>query len=354
MNRAHHVMKTLPQNIADNEDYQNCEFILLDYNSTDGLEQQVREHLLPYIQSGKLTYYKTLLPAYFHRGHSLNSVFRLSTGDVVCTVDADNYIGKGFAAYVNSVFNAEEDIYLTVDTERYYADVCGRVCSRRSDFFKIGGYDETMDSWGHDDDDIKNRLNLLGLKRRYIEGPQFLDAISHGHEDRLSNEYMLRFLKRIFLCHVTPATSYFLMLLTTGRFLHVVCVNQAALHADRYDNALKAINHDYPFDISEHEGMEGQWSFDQEQIKLVATVGEVLHLADRGEYLQMRRSDFVLRYYEVKHTALVETMLMFYSYAKNRIKMEKNAASSHAVVNNGVMGKGIVYRNFDCDHPIVT
>ena len=43
MNRLHHIRQTLPKNIADNSDYENVEFILLDYNSSDGLEEWVKE-----------------------------------------------------------------------------------------------------------------------------------------------------------------------------------------------------------------------------------------------------------------------------------------------------------------------
>jgi len=37
MNRLHQLSQTLLQNIRDNEDYSELEFIVLDYNSNDGM-----------------------------------------------------------------------------------------------------------------------------------------------------------------------------------------------------------------------------------------------------------------------------------------------------------------------------
>ena len=56
MGRIHDLAQTLPQNMADNADYPALEFVLLDYNSRDGLEPWVREQLLPHIESGRLVY----------------------------------------------------------------------------------------------------------------------------------------------------------------------------------------------------------------------------------------------------------------------------------------------------------
>ena len=60
--RLHHLRRTLPQNIADNRDYPNLEFILLDYNSTDGLGEWVKHELSEEIANGQLNYYFTSQP----------------------------------------------------------------------------------------------------------------------------------------------------------------------------------------------------------------------------------------------------------------------------------------------------
>ncbi|MFS4447852.1 glycosyltransferase family 2 protein [Maribacter sp. 2307UL18-2] len=354
MNRAHHIEKTLPQNILDNEDYSNCEFILLDYNSSDGLEEFVKTQLKKYIDNGKLIYYKTLTPTYFHRGHSLNTAFKLSTGDIVCTIDADNYTGKGFASYINMMFNRFESIFLAVDLNIYSSDVCGRVCSRSDDFFKIGGYDETMDCWGHDDDDIKNRLALAGLEKKHIQGGHFLNAISHGHEDRLANEYLLKFLKEIYLCHWTPSISHVLILLNNQKFQNIVFLNSPSLNSYSYNNCLNPLD-DYYINIDEEEGYSGDWhvSENNKKFELITKEKDIFGFVKNGKNFQLDKKGNIYNYREIKDKNFIELVIKEYSYAKNRIKLRKNSAANTPVVNlNMEIGRGIVYKNFDYDNPI--
>src|SRR5688572_6172397 len=88
MNRLHHIKQTLPANIAANEDYPNIEFVLLDYNSTDGLSDWIRDEMSEFIENGRLKYYRTEEPLFFDRTHSRNLIVKLATGDVISNVDA--------------------------------------------------------------------------------------------------------------------------------------------------------------------------------------------------------------------------------------------------------------------------
>src|SRR5882757_4285785 len=104
MNRLHHIRETLPVNIIENIRYPNIEFVLLDYNSSDGLEDWVRLNMMTYIDSGILKYYRTAEPAYFQLSHSRNMVTCLSSGDILCMIDGDNYAGVDYAHWINSIF----------------------------------------------------------------------------------------------------------------------------------------------------------------------------------------------------------------------------------------------------------
>lgn len=59
MNRLSHLQETLPKNIHDNYLLGDVEFVLLDYNSSDGLESWVKNDMKKYIDLGILSYYKT-------------------------------------------------------------------------------------------------------------------------------------------------------------------------------------------------------------------------------------------------------------------------------------------------------
>ena len=53
MNRLKHLRRTLPKNIADNKDYDNCVFVVLNYNSQDGLHEWMLKEMAAEIKGGK-------------------------------------------------------------------------------------------------------------------------------------------------------------------------------------------------------------------------------------------------------------------------------------------------------------
>jgi glycosyltransferase involved in cell wall biosynthesis len=227
MNRIHHLQQTLPQNIADNRDYPNVEFVVLDYNSSDGLEEWIVDEMSEYIKSGVLKYYKTTEPEYFDRSHSRNVLFKLADGDILCNLDADNYTGKGFATYINNVFNAHENIYLVADTKKrlyFLRNAFGRFCVKKSDFMALRGLDEKMKSYGSETVDFYERLEMAGKKEVVIENTHFLKTISHGDEERISNEFFLKSLKQFFIRYISTEESEILFLYKDNTFENAIIV----------------------------------------------------------------------------------------------------------------------------------
>jgi len=190
MDRLHHLSRTLPRNLADNLDYPDIEIVLLDYNSSDGLEAWAKQELRTWIEAGRLVYFKTTDPEYFHRSHARNLAFRLATGEIVCTIDADNFTGPGFAHYVNERFDRYDRSYLRPDFDGAHVrltDAFGRICVRKQDFLRIEGYDEQLADYGFEDLDLCLRLEKGGLTPHFIEGDGFLSYIHHGNRDRVGN-----------------------------------------------------------------------------------------------------------------------------------------------------------------------
>lgn len=187
-NRLHHVRETLPQNLADNRDYPNLEFVLLDYNSSDGLGDWVRKELGDEIASGRLSYYLAPRPTHFHATHSRNMSIRLASGDIVCVVDADNYTGRGFASYLadqvepdNFLIGCrmEGDDFMVVDDE----GCVGRYALYKTTFLDVGGMDEAHVGWGYDDMDLFRRLRAKGYRCQSIE-PRYARCIPHDDAER--------------------------------------------------------------------------------------------------------------------------------------------------------------------------
>jgi len=131
MNRLHHLKQTLVRNIRDNEDYDKLAFILLDYNSNDGLSTYVYNELEEYLSNGRLKYFRTEEPVHYNMSDSRNIAFKLAKGEIVRNIDADTFTGRSFANYVNSVFQEHDRVFLnTHNNSMIKNDVLGRYAKK--------------------------------------------------------------------------------------------------------------------------------------------------------------------------------------------------------------------------------
>jgi glycosyltransferase involved in cell wall biosynthesis len=215
MNRLHHLRLTLPKNIKDNIGYNNIEFIVIDYNSTDGLQDWILNEMQDYLEQGILKFYRTEEPVYFNRSHSRNMAFNKALGDIICNIDADNYTGPLFANYVSDVFSLNKDCFVTA--EYCVRDSMGRLCVSAKDYHRIRGYNEALEGYGYDDVDIYKRLEL-NLRHIYINNREFLVVINHAHRDRYKNEYMGINISQIFIGYLKPYLSELIFLFKNGQY----------------------------------------------------------------------------------------------------------------------------------------
>lgn len=191
MNRLSHLKKTLRTNLRYNADYPNIEFVLLDYNSADGLQSWVLKNFKKELASGSLAYYKTAKPKYFHMANAKNIAHNLASGDIVCNLDADNFTGKDFAFYINLVMQKSMNIIGIHSNEfsltrGHISDCGGRIFLSKANFLKLGGYNESFVGWGHEDIEFKKRASLLGLKVEDM--PRcFLGSVRHDDSLRVKN-----------------------------------------------------------------------------------------------------------------------------------------------------------------------
>ncbi len=180
------MRQTLPANLAHNADHPALEWVLLDYNSSDGLGAWVRDRLAEPLASGQLRYFYTSEPRSYRMSHSRNVAFRLARGEILCNVDADNFTGPDFASYVEERFAVAEEVFLSVDPERHHhlRDAFGRLCVRRRHFLAAGGYDEAMSGYGWEELDLACRLERLGLEKLTIDDECYLRYLRHGAIER--------------------------------------------------------------------------------------------------------------------------------------------------------------------------
>lgn len=352
MNRLHHLRLTLPQNMLHNQDYPDCEFILLDYNSGDDLEAWVLENMSSYIASGKLIYYKTTEPLYFHMSHSKNMAAKLGTGDIVCNVDADNYTGQGFASYINDVFSNGENLLLAAEqsaNEMLIWDVFGRICVRKDDFVQIGGYDENMLHYGFEDSDFVNRLRMNGLQRKGIPG-EFLTAITHPDKDRFAQDWLFTSLSNILLHYISPASSEVLLLLNDGTYKRGTIIDNTTGHAHDYQQSLYP-THNYEFSLLKNEWETGEWTNTGDVIQLFSNRANTSLQYNEQQNIYLETPANAM-FYPLASEQLKHEMIFFYSQITNRIKMEGNMSQRKIKANEGKFGGGTVYKNFNYELPI--
>lgn len=181
-NRVEHLKKTLPQNLQDNP---NSYFVVLDYGDSKPLSEVFRS-----IKSNRLFIYRFEADT-FHMAHAKNMAARLAIrkkADIIVTLDADNYTGKGFEDYIRDVMSRESGIFLcplSIGHGHHSIrirprGVAGRLVIRAQDFIKAGGYDESYDTWHGEDVDLVARLRRMGLHPRAID-KRYLDCITHMH-----------------------------------------------------------------------------------------------------------------------------------------------------------------------------
>lgn len=167
MNRLFHLQQTLPMNLFNSTGH-NVEFVLLDYHSRDGLVEWART-LSPWIDKGIVKYYRTRIPRHFWAAHAKNIAHLQATGDIVCNLDADNFIVEGFCEYLLQVFQ-QPDVFFhapSIDSVGNHG-CCGKIAVLKKHFLSVNGYDESQKlGWGWDDVNFRHRVkmhnNLTGI-----------------------------------------------------------------------------------------------------------------------------------------------------------------------------------------------
>ncbi len=349
MNRLHHLKKTLPKNIRDNLKYGNVEFVVLNYNSKDDIDHWIKTNMSKYIKNGILKYYKTTEPDSFHHSHAKNVVAKCAEGDIICNIDADNFMGKGFADFVNNKFSANNNIFITVSKGIVTKDCLGRICSKSTDFHKITGYDEGMSGYGFEDIDLINRLKVIGLERDDIDNPDFLKIIAHEDEERLKDDENAKNINTIYIRPINYKSIGVLYLLKDSKYRYGNVLINRLQNSTSIDNIFHQ-NHTYEYEFSLstnkwHQGiwdiMHGEIEFDG--IPVTSKKSDILK-NDPSSIEVVQFNGFEL--YKVDGEKQNLNFKMFYSQISNRIKMENNVTENRFKANEFFYGKAFLTKNF--------
>ncbi len=188
MNRLFHLKETLPLNIEDTADLDR-EFIILNYNSKDRMNEYLWNHFQAEIKSGLIKLYHTKDPKFFQMSHSKNVGAKQATGDIIINLDADNFVVKGFPEWLIKVFSKNPNSICRLNTEELKNgwSGAGKVAITKWNLLKLKGYDEGMIGWGYEDRDLLRRAKEY-LDLEYVSiSLEFIDVIEHSNSLRFEN-----------------------------------------------------------------------------------------------------------------------------------------------------------------------
>ena len=194
MGRLHHLKETLPQNLINNADYPNTEFVILAYGDRE-VYDWVKDAYPEEIKTGRIKLAFTE-QEYFRMAHAKNVAHRLGTGDVLVNLDADNVTGKDFAGWLNKEFSKNPDRVIRCTTKdklrrkiagKPIKSFDGRIAVHAQNFAKLHGYNERLNAWGGDDGDFEVRANASGLRTLPLPALQYGSILPHSNESRYTN-----------------------------------------------------------------------------------------------------------------------------------------------------------------------
>jgi len=347
MNRLNHLRETLPINLQNNERFKNVQFLVLDYNSSDGLESWIKDTLSRYVEGGRLIYYKNPEPELFDRSHSKNMAAKLAEAEIVCNVDSDNIVLTEYTEFVLEKFRVNNNIFITADSGRLYhvSDLVGRICCLKKDFVNVGGYDESLSGYGFEDNDIIARLTRLGREQVIVENVNLLSSIKHDNNDRIKNEKVYRKLHSIYLLNLDNGIIKFIVLLNDYTFEYGTVI------PSKYK-----LPGTPGVDFSLEESGQGTWE-NSEGVDVVMN-------ESKGMHMKMSLEDektFSFRLIDDEKNEIfnklseqddIDEAILMFMMVRNQEKYQQNNQLGAIEVNRDGFGNGLVYKNFEGLLPI--
>jgi predicted glycosyltransferase involved in capsule biosynthesis len=237
MDRLIHLQEAYLQSIKNTDSYENREFILLNYNSKDLLDEWVKEKLNIFIENKLVKYYKTNEPENFIASHAKNIACKLATGDLIVNLDADNILVDNYCENLIKLFKENNIIVASRSRDRNgTSGSCGMIICKKEHFYSVNGYDENIYiGWGMDDTNFQFRCRMKNdLKLVYLDN-NYNYCIPHSNEMRTKN----------FLCKNIEMTNEIGKKITTISYLNKEFVANKGKHwgkATLLENFQKIIN----------------------------------------------------------------------------------------------------------------
>lgn len=350
------LKRTLIKNIEDNSAYENYEFVVFDYSRSDAetwLKDCMREH----IDNGKLVFYNTCQKKRYSHNYAKNVAFKLASGDIVCYIKPEEFIGKDFTALINDQFKLNSNIVIapevSVQPETGNLLQCeDSLCARKEDFLRVRGFDEHIKGSCLGVLDFITRIERIRKTKLTFNNDTF--GVNPSSEySTVENSYLT--LDRILVHQLDSSMSKVIFIYSTGLFeIATINNNVTKNYFDpRYSYLKRRYKSRYALKRTGWAG--GRWylSDNNESIILKPEKGGKFELIVQDHFYKQVLDDKYVKFYILNNPDQRQDLINFH-YQFNYSKLNKRiCAQKNIEVNRVGFGKAIVYRNFNLDFPIV-
>jgi hypothetical protein len=149
------------------------EVVVLDYNSSDGLEQYVCQF------GDVIAYHHYTGREHYHVAHAWNLAVRCSKGEYVVIAGADALFRENYIATVRELIAGGAQWI----RGRHYK---GIVCVERAEFIAAGGYDERFEFYGGEDKEFEARLRRRNAVFALLPD-DLVYTLKTRNEDKIAN-----------------------------------------------------------------------------------------------------------------------------------------------------------------------
>jgi hypothetical protein len=171
--RLHHLRRSLPRFLAQPD----TEVIVVDYDCPDGTSELVAREF----PAARVVAVKDR--PHFDISRARNLGGDAATGEWLAFLDADIVIASDFHARLAP--QLEPGTYHRFPSRGRNSSLWGSAVMRRADYLAVGRYDEVMQGYGGDDQDMYFRLDLAGLRCEQLAFDLVDEVIEHDVADRI-------------------------------------------------------------------------------------------------------------------------------------------------------------------------
>lgn len=164
-NRQSQLEATFKYNAAIIAKNIECEWVVVDFGSKGAPFRTILEQL-PKLTS-RVRYFSEDSGRPWHLSRAKNVAHRLATGEILVSLDCDNFIGDSVAVVRQFLLAGISALHMWSGVPR--DGTSGRIAVTREAFFSIGGYDEEFRPMGYQDLDFLARISAS--KRTVLHWP---------------------------------------------------------------------------------------------------------------------------------------------------------------------------------------